>query len=148
MASQQTPADSVLNAGDAASEVLAKLDRLLAKHRPASQAADPATIPVLSAATSDLPVLEEVPVLTEVVGGPGLPAPNVRLEEARIILRRLLQLLQSERARWARETGEDPQHARIAEAVIGAIETALPNALAEAASTMAANQHPTHTRPL
>lgn len=148
MASQRTPSDSALNAEDAGSEVLAKLDRLLAKHRPASQAADPATIPVLSAATSDSPVHEEVPVLTEVVGGPGLPAPNARLEEARVILRRLLQLLQSERARWARATGEDPQHARIVEAVIGAIETALPNALAEAASTMAANRHPAQTRQL
>lgn len=148
MASRQTLADSALNAEDAASEVLAQLDRLLAKHRPASQTVDPATFPVLSAASSELPTHEEVPVLTEMVGGPGLPAPNARLEEARIVLRRLLQLLQSERARWARETGEDPQHARIVEAVIGAIETALPNALAEAASTMVANRHPAQTRQL
>lgn len=125
------------------SSVLDKLDRLITKHRPHSPAANREAIPVLR----EIPLTESarqdaVPVLTDVVVGPRMPPFDTRTDDVRRILRHLLRLLRSERSRWIKKVGGDPQQTRIIESVLNDIEAALPNTLAEAVTTLKTEEEP------
>jgi hypothetical protein len=125
------------------SDVLGKLERLIAKHRPHSLAAKPEAIPVLR----EIPLAEStrqdaVPVLTDVVVGPGMPPFNTRTDDVRLILRHLLRLLRSERSRWLKKMDGDPQQSQIIEAVLNDLEAALPNTLAEAVTARTTDEGP------
>jgi hypothetical protein len=123
------------------SNVLDKLDRLIAKHRPQSSATNPQAVPVLR----EIPLVESarpdaVPVLTDVVAGPGMQPSNTRTDDVKRILRQILRLLRSERSRWLKKLDGDPQQSQLIEAVLNDLEAALPNTLAEAVTSLTTDE--------
>jgi hypothetical protein len=121
--------------------VLDKLDRLIAKHRPHPSATNPEAIPVLrEIPPANSTPQDTVPVLTDVVVGSVMPPLNTRTDDVRLILRHLLRLLRSERNRWLKKTEGDPQRAQLIEAVLNDLEAALPNTLAEAVTALTTDE--------
>jgi hypothetical protein len=131
-------------------DVLGKIDQLLNRHRPKISAAE--AIPVLTETPGreDIPIDDEIPVLTDVVTGSGRPAsaPPASLRSRSIssvlILRRMAIALDAEHIRLlAQIDRNDAEQARMLDRLVGELRRALPGVVRAAlAQDMSAPSQP------
>ena len=120
---------------DPQDDVLGKIDQLLNRHRPKAPAAE--AIPVLTDAPQDeaVPIEDGIPILTDVVSGPGQPAgPTPALSRSStisstLILRRMAVALEAEHARLRAQIGGDAAQAHMLDRLVAELKRALPAAV-------------------
>src|SRR5260221_11919725 len=120
---------------DPQDDVLGKIDQLLNRHRPKAPAAE--AIPVLTDAPRDeaVPIDDGIPILTDVVSGPGQPAgPAPALSRSStisstLILRRMAVALEAEHARLRAQIGGDAAQAHMLDRLVAELKRALPAAV-------------------
>ncbi|MBI3529544.1 MAG: hypothetical protein HY067_16450 [Betaproteobacteria bacterium] len=116
-------------------DVLGKIDQLLNRHRPKTAVAD--AVPVLTDASREeaVPVDDEIPILRDVVSGPGRPTklpPSPARPSAIssvLILRRMAIALEAEHARLRTQIGGDAMQARMLDRLVAELRRALPAAV-------------------
>lgn len=132
---EETPPELQLET-DQQDDVLGKIDQLLNRHRPKTSAAD--AVPVLTdASQEDVGSIDDgIPVLVDVVTGPGRPAklPPSPTRPSTItsvlILRRMSIALDAEHIRLlAQIDRSDADQARMLDRLVGEIKRALPGAV-------------------
>ena len=132
---EETPPELQLET-DQQDDVLGKIDQLLNRHRPKTSAAD--AVPVLTdASQEDVGSIDDgIPVLVDVVTGPGRPAklPPSPTRPSTItsvlILRRMSIALDAEHIRLlAQIDRSDAKQARMLDRLVGEIKRALPGAV-------------------
>lgn len=132
---KETPPELQLET-DQQDDVLGKIDQLLNRHRPKTSAAD--AVPVLTdASQEDVGSIDDgIPVLVDVVTGPGRPAklPPSPTRPSTItsvlILRRMSIALDAEHIRLlAQIDRSDADQARMLDRLVGEIKRALPGAV-------------------
>ena len=135
---------------DQQDDVLGKIDQLLNRHRPKTSAAD--AVPVLTDASGEefVSIDDGIPVLVDVVTGPGRPAklPPSPTRPSTItsvlILRRMSIALDAEHIRLlAQIDRSDALQARMLDRLVGELKRALPGAVRAAL----AQSLPTPSRP-
>jgi len=132
---EDIPGEPPLPADDS-EDVLGKIDQLLNRHRPKAPAVE--AIPVLT--DEDVPIGDGIPVLTDVVGGPGqsesLPLPFSRSStiSSALILRRMAVALDAEHASLMAQIGGDLAQARMLDRLVAELKRALPAAVRAAIS--------------
>ena len=110
-------------AADQHDDVLGKIDQLLNRHRPRIAAAEA------------IPIEDGIPILMDVVTGPGLAAkpPPASSRAGTIgsvlILRRMVIALEAEHARLLAQIGGDPAQARMLDRLVAELRRALPAAV-------------------
>lgn len=120
---------------DQQDDVLDKIDQLLNRHRPKASAAE--AIPVLTemSAQEDVPIDDGIPILTDVVTGPGRPAPpptalsRSGTVSSVLILRRMAIALEAEHARLLAQIGGDAAQARMLDRLVAELKRVLPAAV-------------------
>jgi hypothetical protein len=122
---------------DQQDDVLGKIDQLLNRHRPKAFAAE--AVPVLTGMPSqeDVPIDDGIPVLMDVVTGPGRPASPPPPASSRsstlssvLILRRMAIALDAEHIRLlAQIDRNDTQQARMLDRLVAELKRALPGAV-------------------
>ena len=120
---------------DQQDDVLGKIDQLLNRHRPKLSAAE--AIPVLTDASDqeDVPIDDGIPLLTDVVNGPGRQAspPPASSRSGTIsvalLLRRLTIALEAEHARLLASIGDDAVQVRKLDGLVAELKRALPAAV-------------------
>jgi hypothetical protein len=116
-------------AGDQQDDVLDKIDQLLNRHR--SSAAVPA--PKSASLPEDLPGSDGIPVLTDMVAGPGqsalVPPARPGTINSALILRRLAAALEAEQARLLAQIGSDETQAGMLERLVAELKRSLPAAV-------------------
>jgi hypothetical protein len=121
---------------DPQDDVLGKIDQLLNRHRPRVSAAS--AIPMLTDAPpqTDVAVDDGIPILTDIVTGPGhpMPPPPAPSRSASIssvlILRRMAIALDAEHIRLlAQIDRSDAAQARMLDRLVGELKRALPGAV-------------------
>lgn len=131
---EESPPEPHLEA-DRQDDVLGKIDQLLNRHRPKISAAE--AIPVLTETPSqeDVPIDDGVPILMDVVTGPGRPArpPPASSRSGTIssmlIVRRMAMALEAEHARLLAQIGGDVLQARMLDRLVAELKRALPAAV-------------------
>jgi hypothetical protein len=146
---EEIPPEPRLEA-DLQDDVLGKIDQLLNRHRPRIPAAE--AIPVLTETPSqeDVPIDDGVPMLMDVVTGPGRPAnpPPASSRSGTIssvlILQRMAIALDAEHIRLlAQIDRNDAEQARMLDRLVGELKRALPGAVRAAlAQNMSATSQP------
>lgn len=134
---------------DQQDDVLGKIDQLLNRHRPKISAAE--AIPVLTEmpGQEDVPIDDGIPILMDVVTGPGRPAkpPPASSRSGTIssmlILRRMAIALEAEHARLLAQIGGDVVQARMLDRLVAELKRALPAAVRAAIT----DKTPDPTRP-
>jgi len=110
-------------AADQHDDVLGKIDQLLNRHRPRIAAAEA------------IPIEDGIPILMDVVTGPGLAAkPPPASSRAGtlssvLILRRMVIALEAEHARLLAQIGGDPAQVRMLDRLVAELRRALPAAV-------------------
>ncbi len=121
---------------DQQDDVLDKIDQLLNRHRPKISAAE--AIPVLTEMPSqeDVPIDDGIPVLMDVVTGPGRPSKprNATSRSGTItsvmLLQRMAIALDAEHIRLlAQIDRSDAEQARMLDRLVGELKRALPGAV-------------------
>ena len=120
---------------DQQDDVLGKIDQLLNRHRPKLSAAE--AFPVLTDAPDqeDVPIGDGIPLLTDVVNGPGQPASPAPASSrsgtisVALILRRIVIALDAEHARLLAQIGDDDAQARMLDRLVAELRRALPAAV-------------------
>jgi hypothetical protein len=146
---EEIPPEPYLEA-DQHDDVLAKIDQLLNRHRPKTSVAD--AVPVLTDASEEeaVPIDDGIPILRDVVSGPGRPA-KLLPSPARpstissvLILRRMAIALDAEHIRLlAQIDHNDAAQARMLDRLVGELKRALPGAVRAAlAQNMSAPSRP------
>jgi hypothetical protein len=141
---------------DPQDDILGKIDELLQRHRPRISAAE--AIPVLTEAPGpeDVPIDDGIPILRDVVTGPGQPA-KVAPSPARpstitnvLILRRMAIALDAEHIRLlAQIDRSDAEQARMLDRLVGELKRVLPGVVRAAlAQNMSAPSQPDDDGPL
>jgi hypothetical protein len=135
---------------DQQDDVLGKIDQLLNRHRPKISAAE--AIPLLTETPSqeDVPIDDGIPILMDVVTGPGRP-PTTPPASSRsgtissvLILRRMAIALDAEHIRLLTQIDRnDAEQARMLDRLVGELKRALPGAVRAAlAQNMPAPSQP------
>jgi|KBSMisStandDraft_5_1062788.scaffolds.fasta_scaffold78571_4 hypothetical protein len=120
---------------DQQDDVVGKIDQLLNRHRPKSSA--PSEIPVLTKPSQleDVPTDDGIPILTDIVAGPGQSAvvpsglSRSNVISSTLILRRMAVALEAEQARLLAQMGNDAAQARMLERLVAELKRALPAAV-------------------
>ena len=128
-------------------DVLGKIDQLLNRHRPKTSVSD--DIPVLTDASREeaVPIDDGIPILRDVVSGPGRPAKIAPSPDrpgtinSVLILRRMAIALQAEHARLRAQIGGDTMQAHMLDRLVAELRRALPAAV-RAAVTVATPDPP------
>jgi hypothetical protein len=133
---EELPGDSdpVFDA-DQQDDLVGKIDQLLNKHLPKTSAAG--EIPALTEASQleDIPIDDGIPILTDIVAGPGqsatVPSGLSRSNalSSTLILRRMAVALEAEQARLLAQMGNDAAQARMLERLVAELKRALPAAV-------------------
>lgn len=113
---------------DRQDDVLGKIDQLLNRHR--SSASASVRVPGNASAPQDNPQEDGIPVLTDIVAGPGQPAllPPGRVNSA-LLLRRMAAALEAEQARMLAQIGTDETQAGMLERLVAELKRSLPAAV-------------------
>jgi len=128
---EDIPGEPPLPADDYADDVLGKIDQLLNRHRPKTPVAE--SIPELT--DDDVPIDDGIPVLTDVVSGPGQPlslAPAFSRSSSissALILRRMAVAIDAEHARLQTQIAGDPVHTQMLDRLVAELKRALPAAV-------------------
>jgi hypothetical protein len=146
---EEIPPEPHLEA-DQRDDVLGKIDQLLKRHRPKISAAE--SIPELTETPSqeDVPIDDGVPILMDVVTGPGRPAkpPPASSRSGTIssmlIVQRMAIALDAEHIRLlAQVDRNDAEQARMLDRLVGELKRALPGAVRAAlAQNISASSQP------
>ena len=119
---------------DQQDDVVGKIDQLLNRHRPRSATSE---IPVLTEPSQldDVPTDDGIPILTDIVAGPGQSAvvpsglSRSNVISSTLILRRMAVSLEAEQARLLAQMGNDAALARMLERLVAELKRALPAAV-------------------
>ena len=133
---------------DQQDDVLGKIDQLLNRHRPKLFTAE--AIPVLTDAPDqeEVPIDDGIPLLTDVVTGPGQPsspppaASRSGTIRVALILRRLAIALEAEHARLLAQIGDDAAQVRKLDRLVAELRRALPAAVRAAVTDKAPDPAP------
>jgi hypothetical protein len=132
---EEIPGEPPFPADDYSDDVLGKIDQLLNRHRPKAPVVE--TIPVLT--DEDVPIDDGIPVLTDIVSGPGQPAslpPGLSRSStvsSALILQRLGIALDVEHIRLlAQIDRNDAEQARMLDRLVAELKRALPGAVRSA----------------
>lgn len=127
---------------DLQDDVLGKIDQLLNRHRPKAPVSE--SIPLLTDAPQDEIVLDDgIPVLTDVVTGPGQPAGDAPatsrsgMVSSTQIIRRMAMALETEHSRLRAQIGDDPLQLQLLERLVTELRRALPAAVRAAIANKA-----------
>ena len=116
---------------DRQDDVLGKIDQLLNRHRSSASAAVPA--PGNAWAQEDNPQEDGIPVLTDIVAGPGqsalIPPARPSPVDSALILRRMAAALEAEQARLLAQIGTDETQAGMLERLVAELKRSLPAAV-------------------
>ena len=121
---------------DQQDDILGKIDQLMNRHRPRISPAE--AIPVLTQTPSqeDVPIDDGIPVLRDVVTGPGRPARPLPASSrpgtitSVLLLRRMSIALDAEHIRLlAQIDRNDAEQARMLDRLVGELKRALPGAV-------------------
>jgi len=119
---------------DRQDDVLGKIDQLLNRHR--SSASASVRVTGDAPAPQDNPQEDGIPVLTDMVAGPGqsallLPGRPGPVNSA-LLLRRMGAALEAEQARLLAQIGTDETQARMLERLVAELKRSLPAAVRDA----------------
>lgn len=116
-------------------DVLGKIDQLLNRHRPRSAVAGAGTAPAATSVPDAVPIGDGIPVLTDVVAGPGSAAVRSFASSrsgtlsSAMLVRRLGLALDDEHARLAAQFGGDAAQAELLDRLVAELKRALPAAV-------------------
>ena len=119
-------------------DVLGKIDQLLNRHR--TKTSNAGVIPVLTDAPREeaVPIEDGIPILSDVVSGPGRPAepalsPGLPSTISSVlILRRMAIAIEAEHARLREQLSGDATQARMLDRLVAELRRALPAAVRDA----------------
>ncbi len=120
------------NPGD---DVLGKIEQLLNRHRPRAAVAGTGTTPAASPTPDAVPIGDGIPVLTDVVAGPGSSAVRSFASSrsgtlsSAMLVRRLGLALDEEHVRLAAQFGGDAAQANLLDRLVAELKRALPAAV-------------------
>lgn len=116
---------------DRQDDVLGKIDQLLNRHR--SSASASVRAPGNASAPQDNPQEDGIPVLTDMVAGPGqptlLPPARPGPVNSALLLRRMAAALEAEQARMLAQIGTDETQAGMLERLVAELKRSLPAAV-------------------
>lgn len=119
-------------ASSAQDDVLGKIDQLLNRHRSIS-ASEPAAAQATTAPSESNTGGDGIPVLTDIVSGPGEPSvlssARASMIDSAALLRRMAGALEAEQARLLTSIGNDPVQAALLERLVTELKRALPAAV-------------------
>jgi hypothetical protein len=117
-------------------DVLGKIDQLLGRHRPRISAAEAIPVPAEKNREEDFPIDDGIPILMDVVTGPGHPPKQPPASSrsgtisSALILQRMAIALDAEHIRLLTQIDRgDSEQARMLDQLVGELKRALPGAL-------------------
>jgi hypothetical protein len=132
---ENIPPKQAPSSSPADTDVVGKIDELLNRHRSKLPAGDVIPIAIDSSHAQDALTGDGIPVLTDVVAGPGqdstlAPVPlQSRMVNSVLIVRRMALALDAEHARLSVEMGGDTNQLRVLDRLVAELKHALPAAV-------------------
>ena len=135
---------------DQQDDVLGKIDQLLSRHRPKTSAAQSVPMPTGRPSEKDVPLDDGIPILMDVVTGPGRPLNQAPASSragtisSALLLQRMAIALDAEHIRLLTQIDrDDTEQARMLDRLVGELKRALPGALRAAlAQNVSAESRP------